>query len=635
MLEKVSGSKQNNCENCHKEQATGYCKQCSRFFCQICIDKHNAWAAFTSHQILGVEDVATTASKLVPLKEQPIMECSSHGKPLEVYCDTCDKPICHLCTTGKVHHNHDYEPTTDAFPRHQQQIVDSLEQVKVKLAAITTAVQAVEAQEGDFLQRVGATRREIEATVQQLMQLLQESERQLIRELDQVTDAYIEKISARKKEADITIVQLKSCKEFAEEELRIGSQQEILVMKGQMVERMAAVCSLDNPQPLEETRVRFAKSDSVLEACRSLGSVVRYGKFKATGDNTSFDLSSAAPFSSEQVSCQLSPVADPTLAFRCVVHQVAPGSFEVRYSPHIVGLHQLRVQVGGTDILDTPLNVEVMPRKAGQTFTDLSGPRGLAITREGCLILVECGKHCITIIDPSNGRKTKSIGQRGRGQVQFISPEGVAVTQDGRIVVSDFGNHRVQVLTAEGAFIATVGSEGSQPLQFNFPKGVAVHRNGEVFVSDTNNHRVQVLNADLTYSHCFGSKGTQPGEFNYPRDIAIDADGMVYVADYGNNRVQKFTPEGKLLAVIDSKGAGKGRLNHPYGLCLDALCFDANGILYVTENVSNTVSMFSSNGKFLGYIGDSDGSSFKCPWLIVSDKTGRLYISDRNRVVTY
>ena len=42
-------------------------------------------------------------------------------------------------------------------------------------------------------------RREIEATVQQLMQLLQESERQLMRELDQVTDAYVEKISARKK----------------------------------------------------------------------------------------------------------------------------------------------------------------------------------------------------------------------------------------------------------------------------------------------------------------------------------------------------------------------------------------------------------------------------------------------------
>ena len=104
---------------------------------------------------------------------------------------------------------------------------------------------------------------------------------------------------------------------------------------------------------------------------------------------------------------------------------------------------------------------------------------------------------------------------------------------------------------------------------------------------------------------------------------------MVYVADFNNNRVQKFTPEGKLLAVIDSKGEGGGRLNRPRGLCVDA-----NGILYVTECDSNTVSMFTSEGRFLGYIGDSDGSSFKHPRYIVSDQTGRLYISDNNGVLT-
>ena len=632
MLEKVSGSQQNNCENCHKELAAGYCKQCSKFLCQNCVDRHNGWADFSSHQILGVEDVVTTASKLVPLKEQPTMECSSHGKPLEVYCDTCNKLICQLCTTAKAHRNHEYEPLTDAFPRHQQQIVDSLQQVKKKLAAITTAIQAVEAQEGGFLEQVGAVRREIEATVQQLMQLLQESERQLMRELDQITDAYVEKISARKKEADITIAQLKSCKEFAEEELRIGSQQEILAMKGQMVERMAAVCSLvkeDNLRPLEETRVRFAKSASVLKACRSLGSVVRYGQFKAAGVKTSFDLHSAAPLSSEQVSCQLSPVADPTLVVRCVVHQVTPGSFEVRYPPLTAGLHQLRVQVGGTDILDTSLNVDVMPRRAGATFTDLSGPKGLAITREGHLIVVEGGKDCITIIDPTNEGMIRSFGQLGSGRVQFQGLNGVAVTQDGRIVVTEYYNHHLQVLTAEVASIATVGSQGSQPLQFKYPYDIAVDHNGKVFVTDVGNNRVQVLNADLTYSHCFGSKGAQPGNFNNPRGLAIDAD-MVYVADRVNNRVQKFTPEGKLLAVIDSKGEGGGQLDEPFGLCVDD-----NGILYVTESRSNTVSMFTSKGRFLGYIGDSDGSSFKYPRFIVSDQTGRLYISDDNGVVTY
>ena len=366
--------------------------------------------------------MATTASKLVPLKEQPTMECSSHGEPLKVYCDTCEKLICHLCTINH-HRDHKCDAITDAFPRHQQQIVDSLKQVKEKLASITTAVQAVESQKEGFLEQVGAVRREIETTVQQLMQLLQKSERELMRELDQVTDAYIKNMSAYKKEADITITQLKSCKDFAEDELRIGSQQEILVMKGQMVERMAAVCLLDNLRPLEETRVRFVERVSVLEACRSLGSVVRYGQFKAAGNKTSFELCSADPLSSELVSCQLSPVADPTLVVKCVVHQVTPGSFEVHYSPPTAGLHQLKVQVGGTDILDKPHNVEVMSSRAVKSFTGHYVPRGLAITREGHLIVAERGKHCITIINPTNRREIRSFGQRGEGRVQFNHPK--------------------------------------------------------------------------------------------------------------------------------------------------------------------------------------------------------------------
>ena len=59
------------------------------------------------------------------------------------------------------------------------------------------------------------------------------------------------------------------------------------------------------------------KNTSVVEACRSLGNVVKCSGVKAAGDKTRFDLCNGAnsPLSSELVymSCQLSPVADPTI----------------------------------------------------------------------------------------------------------------------------------------------------------------------------------------------------------------------------------------------------------------------------------------------------------------------------------
>ena len=81
-----------------------------------------------------------------------------------------------------------------------------------------------------------------------------------------------------------------------------------------------------------------------------------------------------------------------------------------------------------------------------------------------------------------------------------------------------------------------------------------------------------------------------------------------------------MTPKGKLLADFADIGEGRGCSNDPHGLCVDG-----NGILYVTEcdiMYDNAVSMFSSEGRFLGYISDSEGSSFKHPWFIMFDQTG-------------
>ena len=127
------------------------------------------WLRHVFDLFIPIAMLSPTSSLQLPDQQQ----CSSHGKSLEVYCDTCDKPICHLCTV-KNHRDHECDAITDAFPRHQQLFVDGL----------IAAVQTLKSQEGGFLEQVEAARREIKATVQQQMQV---SERQLMKELDQVS----------------------------------------------------------------------------------------------------------------------------------------------------------------------------------------------------------------------------------------------------------------------------------------------------------------------------------------------------------------------------------------------------------------------------------------------------------------
>ena len=186
----------------------------------------------------------------------------------------------------------------------------------------------------------------------------------------------------------------------------------------------------------------------------------------------------------------------------------------------------------------------------------------MVITPKGHLIVVEHYRSCFNIIDTASGEVINRFGRKGSGMGEFLGPEGMSLTQDGHIVVADTSNDRLQVLTAEGVFVAAVGSKGSQ--QFNRPSDVAVHHNGKLFIIDWLNHCVQVLNPDLSYSHCFGSKGNKPGELNRPLGIAIDQDGMVYVSDYYNYRIQKFTPEGDVLTVFENNSKAKYSM-FPYG----------------------------------------------------------------------
>ena len=70
-------------------------------------------------------------------------------------------------------------------------------------------------------------------------------------------------------------------------------------------------------------------------------------------------------------------------------------------------------------------------------FTQLSHPRGMAISQEGHLIVTEWSEYRITIINTDSGEVINRFGKCGSEQGEFRVPEGVALTQDGHIIVAD------------------------------------------------------------------------------------------------------------------------------------------------------------------------------------------------------
>jgi DNA-binding beta-propeller fold protein YncE len=75
---------------------------------------------------------------------------------------------------------------------------------------------------------------------------------------------------------------------------------------------------------------------------------------------------------------------------------------------------------------------------------------------------------------------------------------------------------------------------------FRQPDDLAIDALGRMYVTDTSNNRVQILNADGTFLASWGTRGSKPGQLIAPTGIALDNAGNIYVTEGGNERTQKF-----------------------------------------------------------------------------------------------
>jgi serine/threonine protein kinase/sugar lactone lactonase YvrE len=148
-----------------------------------------------------------------------------------------------------------------------------------------------------------------------------------------------------------------------------------------------------------------------------------------------------------------------------------------------------------------------------------------------------------------------------------------------------------------------------------------------------------------------GAAGASDGtgsqaRFSFPSALAVDSAGYIYVADMGNNTIRKISPSGDVRTLagqagqpgrIDGEGA-RARFTAPSGIAVD----DA-GNVYVAEFASGTIRKISPQGSVSLLAGSSgnpgsndakgDNARFRNPWSVAVDKSGNVYVADKDNFV--
>ena len=536
------------------------------------------------------------------------MKCIDHNEPIKVYCETCQELICQDCAVSKQHRKHDYNLITESYPKHHQEIEADLTKVKTKVADVNTAVTNLITREREVTKQGEDVKKQIHTQSQLIINLVQQSERQLVQQVDTVVQQKIQLLTKQREEAETVLKQLKGCEEFVEQSLKVRSQQQILSEKQNMVQVMTTVNQDVNPSTSNQILVDkyegigelksipFGKSVIVQNACYSgKKSTITLDLQTQDGSSLSVPLS--------LISCELSS-ADDSQLISCDINETQSCNYDISFTPCTRGKHQLTIRLGGVNIPDSPFTLHIIPspEMRGKPVNIISGlriPRGVVITKNEGIVVAEYSAECITILN-KEGKKVKSFGTKGTKKGQFTNARGVAISQDGHILVTD--EHRLQKLTFEGDCVKSVGSSETDngSLQFHTPIGITVHpTTGQIFIADTVNHRIQVLNKDLTYSHSFDKKGSSPEQFNQPYDVTFDNEGYLYVADHYNHCIKKFTSTGQYISTFSSCGSNPGQIKEPTSIIID------NNLLYVSERGNHRISIFDTNGCFIHCFGNS------------------------------
>src|ERR1035437_9052043 len=168
-----------------------------------------------------------------------------------------------------------------------------------------------------------------------------------------------------------------------------------------------------------------------------------------------------------------------------------------------------------------------------------SSAHGIFIDKHDVLYLCDDYDHTVPICD-TDGNLKMMLGKPGEpaptGYVEGKSPvlfggqpfnrvTNVAKGRNGDLYISDgYGNARVHRFAADGRHITSWGQPGSGPGEFNLPHGIAVDSSGRVYIADRENSRVQIFTANGAFLKSWDW-------VSRPTDIFIDDQDFIHIAE--------------------------------------------------------------------------------------------------------
>ena len=621
------------CDKCGDDPVVALCVDCELYLCQDCNQYHSK--KHKSHDIVSLSSITGTGGHFT----EKVLYCPENQNELDYYCETCDKLLCIYCATKKEHAEHTHELVEKMASKHRSilaEMIASVEDMSKYLFKAETNI--LDTQEKIKIQ-ASEIDQEIDKCYYEQLRKLNEHHKQL---KEQLHDAVSQKETALKEQLqDMKSVQDELVKlAKLREDLEKTSDHKVLSTKKQGIEsriqKVGKQYKQLNTQPVVYDTLEFI----AIKTCTSLlgnlftsanpntSEAIYLPGITHCGHKVEFKIITKDSKGQEctkggnQVSVWLKSFTGDVTAGE--VRDSNDGSYMASFVAEQVGEAELSVSINGEQIKGSPYSIVV--GRNYQAFEhskivndngSMSGPEGIAFSKDGMWAVADWSNHCVYIFDDKD-QLVKKFGSNGSNNGQLNNPQGVAFDYHNHLYVVDHNNHRVQKFDTNGNYLLQFGNKGSSDGQLNGPYGIIIHDN-KVYVVDRGNKRISVFNGQICFT--FGSNHLAD-----PYDIAVSSDNQLLVADHSDHCICAFTLDGHYVGKFGTPGSSRGELRGPF------LTTDLNGFIIVAECSNNRVSIFDKYGNHVHCFGSNGTANgqFSFPFGVAVSPNGRIYVSDRH-----
>ncbi|XP_036382934.1 E3 ubiquitin-protein ligase TRIM36 isoform X2 [Megalops cyprinoides] len=174
------------------QEATKSCMDCKASYCNECFKLYHPWGTpKAQHEYVG----PTTNFR------PKVLMCPEHEmEKVNMYCEVCRRPVCHLCKLGGSHANHKVTSMSSAYKILKEKLSKSIHYLISKEDQVRTQISELEVLINQTEENGELAERQAHDHFDHLFEILQEKKVEMLRSIEQSKTRRLEKLRGQVEE---------------------------------------------------------------------------------------------------------------------------------------------------------------------------------------------------------------------------------------------------------------------------------------------------------------------------------------------------------------------------------------------------------------------------------------------------